>query len=788
MSEYNFKETEKKWQNYWEREQIYKFDLKKKGKIYSVDTPPPTLSGKMHIGHAFSYSQQDFFVRYHRMKGENIFYPFGTDDNGLPTEKLVEKLKNVKATRMDRQEFIDLCNTTLQELRPAFIQDWKNIGISCDWTAVYSTIDPHCIKTSQASFIDLFHKKLVYPHTAPVMWCVQCQTAIAQADLEDAEQDSTFNDIAFTLSNGEKITIATTRPELLPACVAIFVHPDDKRYTSLIGKKAIVPHFNQEVTIFTDESVHPEKGTGILMICSYGDKYDVEAIKKRNLAPRITLTKDGKLNELAKEFAGLSIKEGRKAILQKLEEEKSLLTKKPIKHTVNVHERCKTEIEFLATKQWFIKVLDHKKKLIDAGKQISWYPEYMKTRYEHWIEGLEWDWCVSRQRPFGVPFPIWQCKKCETFIPAELKQLPVDPLKDTPLKKCKCGSKEFEPERDVMDTWATSSVTPQIILNWVKNKGFSTDFKKMYSMSLRPQAHDIIRTWAFYTIVKGIYHHKKIPWKTIAISGHIMDSHGRKMSKSLGNVIEPESVLDKYGADAWRFLAAGSKLGENIPYQEKDLQNGKKIIVKLWNASKFSSTHIQGYTPKKVALEPFDKWMLTKLNILIKEATLTFENYEYAKAKTDIEEFFWHTFCDNYLEIIKDRIYNPERRGKQAKESAQYTLYYTLLTLIKLLAPIMPHITEELYQTYFKEEKSIHSSSWPTVTKEWNDKKAEQAGDLAIQVITQVRQEKTKAQKSLKEPVQTLILDKKLKPLEQDLKAVTQAQELIYGKELKITL
>ncbi|MFA4886729.1 MAG: valine--tRNA ligase [Candidatus Nanoarchaeia archaeon] len=785
MDEYNFKTLEKKWQNYWEKEHIYQFDPHSKKKSYSVDTPPPTVSGKMHIGHAFSYSQQDYFIRYHRMKGENIFYPFGTDDNGLPTERLVEKLKNVKSTKMDRQAFIQLCNTTLKEIVPDFIQGWKNIGISCDWTTLYSTINPYSIKTSQASFLDLHKKDLVYQQEAPVIWCVQCQTAIAQAELEDAELDSTFNDVQFGLNNGEKITIATTRPELLAACVMVFVHPQDKRYNRLIGKQAIVPLFNQEVPIYADESVEIEKGTGILMVCSYGDKKDVEAIKKRKIAPRIIFTRDGKLNEFGQAFSGLTIKEARKAILEKLEQEKLLVAKKQIKHTVNVHERCKTEIEFLATKQWFIKVLENKETFLEAGKKINWYPEFMRTRYENWVKGLEWDWCISRQRHFGVSFPVWHCKKCTSIVVADKKQLPVDPLKDNPLKKCKCGSNEFEPETDVMDTWATSSVTPQIALNWVDNE---THFKKMYPMSLRVQAHDIISTWATYTIIKGIYHHKKIPWKNIVISGHMLDSHGRKMSKSLGNVIEPQVVLDKYGADAWRYLAAGSKLGENIPYQEKDLQTGKRTITKLWNAAKFCAIHLENYKPKKVELEPFDKWILTKLNTLIKNATTSFENYEYSKVRAETDEFFWKVLCDNYLEIVKDRLYNPDRRGQQAKESAQYTLYHSLLTVVKLFAPIMPHVTEEIYHELFKEGKSIHLSTWPEQHHEWNDKKLEKIGDKAIEIISLVRQEKTKSQKSLKEPVKNLTLPNALKVIEQDLKAVSQAQTIKYGKQLSIEL
>ncbi|MDP3027429.1 MAG: class I tRNA ligase family protein, partial [Nanoarchaeota archaeon] len=405
-------------------------------------------------------------------------------------------------------------------------------------------------------------------------------------------------------------------------------------------------------------------------------------------------------------------------------------------------------------------------------------------RYTHWINGLSWDWCISRQRHFGVPFPIWYCKKCNESIIADEKDLPVDPLKDKPNKKCKCGGNEFIGEGDVMDTWATSSVSPQIALNWVKDKGYNVNFEKMYPMSLRPQAHDIIRTWAFYTIVKGIYHHDKIPWDNIMISGHIQDSKGRKMSKSLGNVIEPKEILDKYGADAFRFLAASSKLGEDMPYHEKEIVSGQKLVNKLWNASKFCFIHLKDYKFDEVKdLEIMDKWLLIKLNILIEECTKSFEEYEYSKPKVEIEKFFFHTFCDNYLEIIKDRLYNPQKRGNKNRISAQYILYISLLNILKLLAPIMPFVTEEIYQSYFiKREKtrSIHLSNWPN-NKKLIDNKIEKIGDEFIRTLNFVRQKKAEKNLSLKEPVKFLRCSNFLDIVVDDLKAVTNAQEIKFG-------
>ena len=778
--DYNFKEAERKWLLFWEKEGIYKF--KKGKKIYSVDTPPPTLSGMMHLGHAFSYTQQDFVVRYRRMKGYSVLYPFGTDDNGLPTERMVERLKKVDSNRMRRDEFVKLCENTIKELRVNFIEDWKRVGMSCDFSNTYSTIDEHCRKTSQKSFIDLYNKKLVYRHESPSMWCVECQTAIAQAELEDEELDSFFIDLYFELENKEKIVIATTRPELLGACVCIFVHPDDKRYKNLIGKTATVPLFNQKVKIYSDKSADPNKGSGILMICSYGDRFDVDAINRLRLKPRIVFDKNGRLNDLAGIYKGLKIKEARKKIIEDLEKEELIINKKQIKHVVNVHDKCRTEIEFLASKQWFVKIMDNKKKLLDVGKKINWYPDSMRLRYEHWVKGIQWDWCISRQRHFGIPFPLWYCKKCGEVILADEKYLPLDPLIKNPKKKCKCGSNEFIGENDVMDTWMTSSMSPQIVLNWVNDKN-PIKFKGMYPMSLRPQAHDIIRTWAFYTIVKGIYHHNKIPWKDIVISGHIQDSKGRKMSKSLGNAIDPHNVLDKYGADALRFMSASSKLGEDIPFQEKDLVTGQKLVVKLWNASRFCMMHLKDFKKEKIKLGLIDKWLLAKLNKIVKECSDNFDAYDYSKTKGLVESFFWHEFCDNYLEIVKDRLYNPDKRGKDKRKAAQYVLYNSLLNILKMTAPIMPFITEEIYQEdYRKFEKvnSIHLSLWPVSEK--IDKKSEEMGDLFVDTISKVRQEKTKRSLSLKYNIKRLVVDKRLKEMIDDLKAVTSAEVIEFGE------
>nr|MBA4404729.1 valine--tRNA ligase [Nanoarchaeum sp.] len=788
---YDFKESEKKWSKYWEEEGIYDFDGQSDKETYSIDTPPPTVSGAMHLGHAFSYSHEDFVARYQRMKQKNVFYPFGTDDNGLPTERLIEKLKNVRSTEVDRTEFVKLCQDTVAGIRPNFIQDWKNIGMSCDFNKSYSTIDNHCIRTSQLLFMDLHKKGLAYQKSAPTMWCVKCQTAIAQAELEDEELNSTFNDIIFKVGT-ENLIIATTRPELIPACVCIYVHPDDFRYKQIVGKKAKIPLFHYEVPIFADESVEKEKGSGAMMICSYGDKYDVEAITKRSLEPRVVIEKNGVLNHFAAKYKGMNIKDARRAILDDLEKEKLLVNKKPIQHVVNVHDKCGTEIEFLSSKQWFVKILENKKKLIKSADKIKWHPEFMKTRYVNWVEALEWDWCISRQRAYGVPFPIWYCKKCGKEMLADIKQLPVFPLENEPTKKCSCGSDKFIAEQDVMDTWATSSLSPQIVCNFIEDEEYNINFGKTYPMSLRPQAHDIIRTWAFYTIARGLYHHNKEPWSNIMISGHVLDPKGKKMSKSKGNVVEPQKVIQTYGADALRFWAANASLGKDLSYKEEDIKTALRTITKLWNASNFAFLHLTDFKNKKMELELIDKGILSKFNDIIKECTDAFDNYEYSKSKMLTEIFFWSQLCDNYLEITKDRLYNPDKRGVESRKSAQYVLYQLLLGVTKLFAPIMPYISEEIYQTHFvksEKEKSIHISKWPKYDKKLKDEIAEKTWDKFVEILSFVRQEKAKNKLSLTAEVKLIITEEDnllLSECLQDLKAVCKAKDIDVGEKMKV--
>ena len=769
--EYSTKKTEEKIRKFWEKEKIYKFDFKSKKPIYSIDTPPPYISGKMHIGHAFSYSQQDFIVRFQRMSGKNIFYPFGTDDNGLPTERYVEKLKNIQSQSMLRAEFIELCLKVLKNMTPGFVQDYKNLGISCDYDISYSTIDKHSQKISQSSFIDLFRKKEIYSKKFPTLWCPECQTSIAQAELEDKENSTLFSTLKFECQ-GKDLLIATTRPELLGACVAVFVNPKDNRYKNLIGKKTKGSLFNHEVPIIADESADLEKGTGVLMICSYGDKFDVEAINKYKLKPKIILEKNGVLN--IGRYNGLKIEQAREKILKDLEEKNLIKEQKKVNNVVNCHDKCGTPIEFLETEQWFIKTLDKKKELINQGNKIKWHPEFMHKRYNNWVNGLEWDWSISRERHFGVPIPLWKCECGKIILPKEY-ELPIDPLQIK--RQCPKCKKQATGESRVLDTWATSSMTPQIASELVKGK-------LKIPFSLRPQAHDIIRTWAFYTILKSYLHEKEIPWKDIVISGFVKLGK-EKMSKSKGTGIDPQKVLDEYGADALRFWAAGSKLGNDSDYQEKDLINGAKFINKLSNASKFVFMNLKDYKNKKLRLEKIDKWMLEKTKQAVENAKKNYLIYNISGAKREAEQFFWHDFCDNYLEIVKKRIY--QGKGNE-KLSAQYTLYNSLLAILKMIAPIMPFIAEEIYQehfTKFEKEKSIHLSQFPVV--KINEKT--DVGDLFLDILSKIRQEKSNAKKPMNCEI-VLALDKKtlndLKDCLKDLTNVANAKEIKEGKEFEV--
>ncbi len=756
---YDPKHSEPRWQAFWEREGIFRFDPQDAQRpVYAVDTPPPTVSGAIHMGHVFSYVQAEAVIRFRRQRGYNVFYPFGFDDNGLPTERFVEKTHNVRGRDMPRAEFVKLCLETTREVEQKFRALWQSLGFSVDWSLEYSTIDERSQRISQRSFLDLLHKGLVYRKETPALWCPECLTAVAQAEQEDRLTETLFSDIVFELEGGGTLTIATTRPELLPSCVAVFVHPDDERYRALVGRRARVPLVEASVPVLANDDVDREKGTGIVMCCTFGDTKDIAWWERFKLPLAISLARDGRMTERAGAYAGLRIVEARRKILEDLAHSGALAGQRTIAHVVNTHERCGTPIEFLPAKQWFIRVLDGRERLLQAGAQVRWFPPEMKVRYDHWVENLHWDWCISRQRFYGVPIPVWICRRCQGIVPARADELPVDPHAADPPGPCAgCGSSDLEPDPDVLDTWATSSVTPQIALRWGERTGDLTG--RLLPMGLRPQAHDIIRTWAFYTIVKSLYHHGTIPWRDIMISGHVVDPARQKISKSrldsrspLARVFaHPERVIERFSADAVRYWACRANLGVDTAYDEKMIEQGRRFVTKLWNAARFALAHLEDYAGEPGAASLIDRGLVAKLEDVERAATTALARYEFGTALREVEGFFWSVLCDNYLEMVKVRLYDPRTWGEDSRRGAQATLYRALLDVLKLLAPFMPHVTEEIYQLGFREREgqvSLHVAPWPEPAGA-ADGAAARAFDLAVDVVTAVRRYKSERNLSM---------------------------------------
>ncbi|HVL47893.1 MAG TPA: valine--tRNA ligase [Candidatus Thermoplasmatota archaeon] len=789
---------EEKWLATWEREGVYRFDFADRTRpVFSIDTPPPTVSGKMHIGHAYSYNQMDFVARYKRMRGFNLYYPFGFDDNGLPTERYTERTLGVKLADVGRQEFIRLCLEETKKAEAEMETSWRRIGMSCDWSILYRTIDKPVVKISQASFLDLHAKGRAYRAERPTIWCPDCATAIAQAEMEDKSLPSTFNDIAFDLVAGAaspeggfkhgdklvhvelkpgpeanskprevvhyhqgaegKIVISTTRPELIPSCVAIFVHPDDARTKHLVGKKVRVPVGGAEVPVLTSDKVDKETGTGVVMNCTFGDLTDIDWWAANKLPLRISIGPNGKMTDVAGQYAGLGIEAARAAITADLKESGRLLHTKTIEHAVNVHERCGTPIEFLVTKQWFVSYLDMKDQFLANGEAVKWHPEYMRVRYDNWVKGLKWDWCISRQRYFGVPFPVWYCEGCGEARVAKGDELPVDPLVDKPKGACaKCGGSAFKGESDVMDTWATSSLTPQIgILAAADRLGapgatlgdVSTHpaLKRLMPMDLRAQAHEIISFWAFNTVVKAHFHHGTIPWRDTMISGFVKLGKGKKMSKSKGDIVEPLDVIRDYSGDALRYWSAqGASLGEDIIYNPKDLTRGQRLATKLRNVAAFIGKALEGWTPPpatkglpNLRFTVMDRWVLAEFSRLARSATEAWDDYDYRRALLDTENFLWHVLADHYLESVKYRIYAED---DPTRDAARWTLATVGAGVTKLLAPVLVFSTEEAYMGQFARfdgARSVHVAAWPTPVAE--DASALEAGAAVKEVIAAVR-------------------------------------------------
>ncbi|MDR2609684.1 MAG: valine--tRNA ligase [Rickettsiales bacterium] len=805
---YSFKEIEAKYNILWENSKIYKWNGEKDN-TFTIDTPPPTISGKLHIGHIFSYCHTDFIARFQRMLGKDVFYPIGFDDNGLPTERLVEQTYKTRAKEVGREKFIEMCHEVIEKSKQEFKELFKSAGISYDWSLEYHTISKETVTLSQMSFIDLYNKGYAYRKMQPILWDPVDKTAIAQAEIEDKVFESSLNTVVFSTEENEQIKIATTRPELLPACVAVFCHLEDARYTHLIGKTATVAITGAKVPIIADDKVKIDKGTGLVMCCTFGDELDIYWQQKHNLPMKIIVDQDGRISldsvcdnnrsqcqgtgMTSSVLNGLKVKEARKRIIEILSEKGLLIESTSISHSVKCAERSGAPLEILPTYQWFIKTLEEKAKVLDKVGECNWYPATMRKRMEVWIEGLNWDWCISRQRYFGVPFPVWYSKRKGEegkIILAEVKDLPIDPLKDLPKGYSK---EEVIPDQDVMDTWVTSAITPQLSALAVNNEFHLPNhrYDKIFPADLRGQSHEIMRTWAFYTILKARYHANSLPWKNIMISGWCLADDKKKMSKSKGNIITPHVILETYGADVVRYWAANSRLGVDTVYSENIFRIGKRLVTKLWNASKFVSMFMEKHQTVSInsISETMDKWILSKLYKVIDRATNNLLQFEYCEALGAIEEFFWKDFCDNYLELVKKRAYG-DGINSEANLSAKQSLAYVLNVILRLFAPFLPYITEEIYHQLYSYNSVHNQSNWPSKEELIYDKHSEEMGDNSVQILNLVRKIKADNNVSVKHLIKRLTIkanireDRLNQSAQDDLQTVCNAEVIQWSEDV----
>lgn len=743
--EYKAREVEDKWLRLW-KDDMYYFDWDSKKPHFIIDTPPPYPTGSFHIGNALNWCYIDFIARYKRMKGYEVMFPQGWDCHGLPTEVKVEELYGIKKNDVPREKFRELCVEFTERNIKRMKETMKKLGLSIDWSKEYVTMYPEYYRKTQVSFVRLYEKGWIYKGYHPVIVCPRCETTIALAEIEYKEGKTKLNYIKFD----ENVIIATTRPELIPACVAVAVHPEDERYKDLVGKTVVVPISGKEVKIIADEEVDPNYGTGMVMICTFGDKQDVRWWKKHGLELRQVLTRDGKLNEKAGKYAGLTVSEAREKIIEDFKKEGRLIKVEEVDHKVGVCWRCKTPVEIIPEEQWFVKV--DKERVLEAARKIKWIPEHMYLRLEDWVESMEWDWVISRQRVFATPIPVWYCENCGETIVAKEEWLPVDPTKDQPKEPCpKCGSTKFRGEDDVLDTWMDSSITPLAIVGWPEEL-------KEYPTHLRPQGHDIIRTWAFYTILRSIYLVNQIPWYEIVINGMVLGEDGRKMSKSLGNYVEAEEVIEKYGADCLRQWAAiGGVVGSDVAFSWKEIKSASRFQQKFWSLTRFSAMHLENYEPKdehEQYLRDADRWILSKLNKLVKEVDEAMENYSFSEALKLIRGFTWYEFADNYVELVKNRLYSGDEKEKLA---ARYTLYKVMNALIRLLAPFTPFLSEECWNVLFK-DGSVHMQSYPEVEEKFIDEEAERRGEKIRKIVEEIRRYKHDRKMALNAPMKRILI------------------------------
>ena len=761
--EYNFAEIEQKWQSKWEEMGIYHYDWNDQKRVpFSIDTPPPYPSGELHMGNVLNWTYFDMVARYKRMQGFNVLFPQGWDCHGLGIEIQVEKARNIRKRDVPPDQFRAWCIELVEKYIAMMKEGILKMGASIDWTTEYKTMDPDYWRRTQLSFVLLHKKGYMYQGTHPVNWCPRDETAIADAEVDHIKREGTLHYIRFHLEgSSEHLLIATSRPEFIPACVAVEVNPKDERYSKYIGRKIAVPLMNREVTIIAEESVDPCFGTGVVQICTYGDKEDVKTVIKHKLPVIRLLTESGRISEAGCKYAGLYINQARAAIVADLAAAGLLERTEKIQQEVGVCDRCKAQVEILEVKQWFMKTMRLSEAVEKNANEIPWYPDYMKNRLIDWTRALDWDWVVSRQRLFATPIPVWYCKSCGEVIVAQETWVPIDPRMEKPkVDKCpRCGGTEFAGETDVLDTWMDSSITCAVHAGWPDRD----DWKHLFPASMHPSGTDIIRTWAYYLMVRHLALFDQRPFNSVLINGMVLGADGRKMSKSLKNYAAAPEVLNKSGADATRqWAAGGGATGSDIPYRAQDVEYGRRFLVKLWNVTGFASNLLSDYDPKanaEVDLQLLDKWILSKTENLTKKVTEAYEKCQFNIAVEEIRNFTWHVFCDYYIESVKDRLYRQENESAAKRRAAQRTLYEVLYKILQLLAPITPHLTEEIYQNMYagdKGFKSLQITHWPKVDNTLVDKTIEDEGDKVMALIEDVRRKKAALKLPLNIPILSL--------------------------------
>jgi valyl-tRNA synthetase len=826
---------EAKWTERWEADGTYRFDrARSRDEVYSIDTPPPTVSGSLHVGHVFSYTHTDVIARFQRMRGKSVFYPMGWDDNGLPTERRVQNYYGVRCDpslpydpgfqppeqpgkqpiSVSRPNFIELCNRLTVEDEKAFEHLWRRLGLSVDWSRTYATIDRRAQRVSQTAFLRLLKRRIAYQLEAPTLWDVDFRTAVAQAELEDREQPGAYHLIRFARPDGAIVEIDTTRPELIPACVALVAHPDDERYQPLFGTEVLTPLFKVPVPVKAHALADPEKGSGIAMICTFGDVTDVTWWRELRLPVRAVIQPNGAFRPIAwgspgwesrdaagaqavyDQLANLSAVKARARIVELLRASGDLLgDPRPITHPVKFYEKGDRPLEIVTSRQWFIKTMEFREGLLARGVELQWHPDYMRHRYENWVNGLAGDWCISRQRFFGVPFPVWypigsdgQIDYTQPIVPDE-SQLPIDPSTDTPGGYTAAQRNQpngFAGDPDIMDTWATSSLTPQIAADWLGDPDL---FARVFPMDLRPQSHEIIRTWLFDTVLRAHLEHGSLPWQHAGISGWVLDPDRKKMSKSKGNVVTPMALLEEHGSDGVRYWSAKGSPGTDTAFNPNQMKIGRRLAIKMLNAAKFALMQAE---PRGPITEPLDCGMLSSLSSLVEESTEQFEKYDYARVLDQSERFFW-SFCDDYLELVKGRRYGDF--SPEGAASANSAMLVALSTLLRLFAPFLPFVTEEVWSWW--RPGSVHKASWPTpaeVIAPIGGHRAE-----AVQVFAQtsaalgeVRRIKALEKRPVKAVIERAVLPTRyelLMPAAQDLRAAAHIRDLMFAQvdELALT-